>query len=205
MNRLLTIFRDKRFRYGTMSTAMMVLAVLLFGLVNLVAGGFNRTWDLTRDRFFTLSSQTQTFLDNLQYDVNIFYIAQTGDDMPMIARLLEEIDRGSSRINYEVRDPMINPMFVNQFAAGNEGIPLHSVIVESGGRHQVITFMDMFSVTVDPQWGGITGIHAINIEREVVTAIHVVTQGVPAVVYHERQWRTASKRRLCAFLAEQRL
>ncbi|MCL2603309.1 MAG: GldG family protein [Defluviitaleaceae bacterium] len=179
----LKILREKRFRYGTFSTAMMLFAVVLFVLVNLVAGEFDRTWDLTDEQLFTLSPQSHRFLETLNQDVTITLIAPTGTEDPLLTALLEEYASANARISVGSRDPLISPGFVQQFSAELDGaMPNQSIIVQSGTQHRVIT-PDMMVTLQHNQWGHPIGIASVNFERQITTSIHTVTQGEVATVY----------------------
>ena len=178
------LFGDKRFRYGTFSTAMMLFAVVIFVLVNLLASEFNRTYDLTREQLFTLTNQSINFLQNLDREVHITYISRTGNENGIIINLFEEYMSANSLITVETRDPAINPMLVHELAAraGEDGLLEHSVVVESGGRITVVSPR----VMIIEEWNWQTGRPepvAFNFEAEITRAIHFVSQGDPPVVY----------------------
>jgi len=179
--------KNKRFRYGTFSTAMMLVAIVLFIVVNLFATEFNRSFDLTAEQIFTLTPQTRNFLDNLDTDVTLTFINPTGganDQLtPIIAQLLEEYAAASRHITIEHRDPMINPAFVHQLSqrAGlEEGMPTGSVVVESGNRIRAVLPMDMIEVGFQQ---GQPFIRRYNFEPAITRAINHVTQGEPTAVY----------------------
>jgi len=176
--------KDKRFRYGTLSTVMMIIAVVIFVLVTLVAEEFNRSWDLTSEQLFTLSPQSERFLQDLETDVTLYYVVRTGAEELQVTRLLTEYAAASSHISIETRDPMINPTFVHQFATGMEGgIPEGSVIVRSERGFRVVTPRDMETVVFNPQlWRNVT--ESIDTERAITQAIHSLTLGDPPVIYY---------------------
>jgi len=179
----LSLFKDKRFRYGTMSTAMMIFAVVIFVMVNVLANEFNESWDLTAEQLYTLTSQSHRFLDDLEMDVTLYYVQRTGNESHLISQLFMEYEAASPRITTEVRDPMINPTFVHRFTVGLDGgIPDGSVIVESAQGFRVITPMDMQVIERSQQTGQwmLTGISA---EREITSAIHSLTLGDPTAIY----------------------
>jgi len=165
---------------------MMLFAVVAFVLVNLVAGEFNRFRDLTAEEIFTLSSQSRDFLRELDRDVFITFVAQTGQEHPIIRQLLDEYSAATSHIRVEQRDPMLNPALIHQLAerASIEGgIPPHSVVVESGGVIRVIFLRDMEQRELVNMWGQ-TRVVSFNFEREITRAIQFVTQGEPTIVYY---------------------
>ncbi|MCL2286650.1 MAG: GldG family protein [Firmicutes bacterium] len=181
--------KEKRFRYGTFSTAMMLFAVILFILINLVADEFNRSFDLTPDGIFTLSWRTHDFLETLDQDVTITHVVSLGQGhhwTPIVTQLLEEYDSSSRHITVQERDPMISPALIHQFAeaAGlDEGIHDGSVVVQSGDRIRVLGLTDM--LIVDRDWmGRPTNIRSYSFEAEITRAIHYVTLGDPPIVYY---------------------
>jgi ABC-2 type transport system permease protein len=180
---MLAMFKEKRFRYGTFSTAMMLFAVVLFVLVNLLAGQFNRSWDLTNEQLFTLSQNSHDFLATLDQDITLTMVVPTGTEEPILAALLEEYANASPRITVAYRDPMVSPAFVQEFSTGLDGVmPNHSIIVQSGTDYRVITPDTLFTPRHN-QIGQIVGIASINFERQITTSIHAVIQGEIAVLY----------------------
>ena len=180
--------KDKRFRYGTFSTAMILVAIALFIFVNLIGGEFNRSFDLTQEQLFTLTRQSRDFLRDLDQDVTITFISPTGmgNEMvaPIVTQLMEEYAAASRHITIEHRDPMINPAFVHEMAhrAGMEqGIPNDSVIVQSATAVRVITPNDMF--TFDFHMGQAVGVRSFDFESQITRAINRVIQGTPPAVY----------------------
>ena len=186
---MLSMLKEKRFRYGTFSTVMMMFAIILFVFVNLIADEFNRSFDLTPEGIFTLSWRSHDFLETLEQDVTITHVVQLGRGhfyTPLIAQLLEEYSAASRHITIQDRDPMINPALIHQFseAAGMEdGILDGSVVVQSGDRIRVLELQDMLLVNRD-MFGRITGIRSYSFEAEITRAIHYVTLGDPPVIYY---------------------
>ena len=183
-------FKTKRFRYGTFSTAMMLFAVVIFVLVNLVAGEFNRSFDLTQDGIFTLSHRSHDFLQELDQGITITHITQLGqmgELSQIVAELLNEYEAASPHIAVQERDPSISPTLIHQFAQRadiDDGIPNGSVVVENDatGRLRVIRPGNMLTLGLN-QFGEVE-IRSYNFEAEITRAIHYVTQGATQVVYY---------------------
>ncbi|MCL2197738.1 MAG: GldG family protein [Defluviitaleaceae bacterium] len=189
------IFKDKRFRYGTFSTVMVLFAVVIFVLANLLAGEFDRNIDLTAQQIFTLTEQSRDFVEGLDRDVTLTLIAGVGQELPgglaemsrIISHLLTEYDAASSYIRIEQRDPLLNPALIHRFAAdaGIEGgISSHSVVVESADAIRVVQSYEMVDFDINPFTGQIMRITSYNIEREITRAIHHVSMGAATVVYY---------------------
>jgi len=181
---VLTKFKEKRFRYGTFSTAMMLVAVALFVMVNLVGEVFNHTWDMTGGYLITLSDPSHAFLAELDEEITLTMIAQTGTEDPRLAALLQEYAAASRYISTAQRDPLLSPAFLQAFDAGMGAgvIPDHSIIVQSAAQYRVITLDTMFSPRFNLA-GQVIGIASVNFERQITTAIYAVTRGEVATVY----------------------
>lgn len=185
----MNFLKDKRVRYGTFSTAMMLFAFVLFVLVNLIADEFNRSFDLTQDRIFSLTERSHNFLETLDRDVTITHIiplTTTSTFAPIVTQLLEEYAAASNHITVHTRDPLLNPTLIHQLASAanrTDGIPDGSVVVESGGRIRVLTLLDMLSFNLN-MWGQVSSVQSYNFESEITRAIHFVTQGDAPIVYY---------------------
>ena len=181
--------KEKRFRYGTFSTAMMLFAVILFVFVNLIADEFNHSFDMTRDGIYTLTDRSRDFLETVDTDVTITHITRMGQDdnwTMIVSQLLEEYEASNRHITVQVRDPNMNPALIHQMAEAAQlegGIPEGSVVVQSGNNIQVVTIADM--VIVDRNWmGQVTNIRSYSFEAAITRAIHGVTQSAPPVIYY---------------------
>jgi len=182
--KFLSLLKDKRFRYGTMSTAMMIIAIVIFVLVNLLADEFNQNWDLTAEQLYTLTPQSERFLETLDMDITLTYVTRTGGETHRIVQLFAEYSAASSRITTEQRDPTINPAFLHQFATDIEGgIPDGSVIVQSPYDFRVIHPRDMGTWARDQQTGQVFRA-SYEEESEITQAIHSLTLGEPRIIYH---------------------
>ena len=188
MNRWFASLKDKRFRYGTLSTVMILFAVGLFVLVNLVVGQFDVTADLTLDKTYSLSDDTLRFIKTLDKDVTIYALYRTGGEDLMFKQLLEEYAAASTHIKIEYRDPVLYPTFVEKYAAEHEvTIKDGSFIVESGGKSRVVPADALlkYQTDIDPAtWQQYVTSVDVELEPLVSNAINYVTLGVKPIVYH---------------------
>jgi len=183
MSRVIALLRDKKFRYGTLSTIMALFAVAIFVLVNLVAGQFNFTRDLTRDKMYSLSRFSIEYLRTLDQDITIYALFRTGQENLMLKQILEEYKAASPHISLEYRDPLLYPTFVEQFAAPGEQVATNSVIVQSASKHKIIPPGDMYSYALDYNTFQ-QRIVGIEFEPQISRAIQFVTLDEAPKVYH---------------------
>jgi len=177
-------FKDKRFRYGSFSTVMIVAAVALFVLVNIIVDQLNISYDLTRERIFSLSDGSVTIARELTENVTIYSLWPTGQENFMFQQLLEEYASHSNRITVQNRDPLLHPGFVEYFAEPDQAIANGSIIVVGPYRHRVIHAADLISTELD--WGSFPPqqrLVGFNIEPQVTNALNFVVRAESPVIY----------------------
>ena len=88
----------------TLVSSLIVLA--LVGVVNFMAVENDQEWDLTRDKVFSLSDQTQSILGRLDQDVQVYaFFSRQEAAYNMIAReVFERYQAVNPRFQYEIID-----------------------------------------------------------------------------------------------------
>ena len=118
--------------YGTVSAvSALVLLAALVG-INYVAVKKAKTWDLTRDKIFTLSDQTTGVLKGLKQDVKIqaFYAASEPEFGELKARL-DQYKAQTDKLSVDIVDPFKHPGQVKELNISQSG---PRVIVKSGAK-----------------------------------------------------------------------
>ena len=185
MSSIFASFKDKRLRYGTFSTLMMIVAVVIFLMINMVAGQTHIVRDMTADNMYSLSRHSRDFLRGLNTDVTIYALFSTGSEDMRISSMLDEYAAASSHIRVEYRDPVLHPAFVYQFVDFDESIALDSVIVvnDRTNKSRVVHNSDMFIMETD--WQTLSRYLArIDIEPAISRAIHFVTLDDAPTIYY---------------------
>jgi len=114
--------RAAHFGFFTALSALLLLVVL--GVANWAAVKRPRTWDLTKDRVFTLSPDTVATLRNLPREVKALAFYGAGDEAQgRVADLLRRYAAESPRFGFQLVDPYKSPELTKKHA-----------IVEGGPR-----------------------------------------------------------------------
>ena len=161
-------------------TVVFVAAVIV---INMIAGKIPSKYtqiDVRIQALFSIGDETKKALKELDKDVTIYQIAQTGYEDKNISSLLKRYKDESKHINVEVKDPVVNPKFVSDYT--NEQISSNSLIVESGERSKIINYSDMYESSLDYntysyQTTGFDG------EGQITSAIGYVTSENLPVLY----------------------
>jgi hypothetical protein len=178
-------FEGRRFSIGIFSTATVLAVIACFAVINLLFSGFNWSFDMTRDRMFSISDQTRRLLDGLDEPVTIYTLFRQGDDrfdiQFQVQEMLNQYSSASRHISVVNRDPYIYLGFVSQFDTAGTGIEPNSIIIESGRRFRVIHAQELIGFRIDQATMEI--IPEFDLEPRVTNAIVFVTQEAELIAY----------------------
>lgn len=179
--KVINSFKDKKFKYGGYATMMTAFVLAILVVVNLVVGQIPFKLDLTENHMFSLSDQTESVLKNLDQDIEIIGMYQSGQENIMLDEILQKYRRGSKHISITYIDPVKNPTFSSQYTKDGTSLGEGSYIVESGDKYKVIDYMDLFNINSD-QYGQ-SQIESLAVEQRVTSAIQYVTADELPTVY----------------------
>jgi len=144
-----SLFSSKKFRHGGFSVMMIAAVIVIVALLNVVISTMDSMWglsyDLSSNKMYTISAQSKKVLSEVDEDVKIYALMQSGSESHTIEKLLDNYRKEApDYIDITVVDPVQNPTFANQFT--NETLSVNSVIVTNGdgSRYRVIDQYDMY-------------------------------------------------------------
>lgn len=113
-------------------TAVYVLIVLgVVGVLNFLANRYNKTYDATASKQFTLSDQTVKIAKNLKQDVNISYWDQP-TQFQSARDLLDRYKNLSSKIDVQYQDVEKNRTKAIAAGVSRRG----AVLIDAGNKHE---------------------------------------------------------------------
>ncbi|MGF1478214.1 MAG: GldG family protein [Cyanophyceae cyanobacterium] len=117
---------------GTNAVIATSAVLLILGLLNFLAVRYAERIDLTENRLFTLSPQSQEIVQNLPQPLKVWVFTPT----PSAAdrELLENYRRWSDRFEFEVVDPQVNIALAERFQVQSLG----DVYLEYGDKNQLV-------------------------------------------------------------------
>jgi len=113
--------KRKKIFYGV---NLVVLIIVVLGLVvtaNYVSSDYYERWDLTANRQFTLSNETNKVLNRLQHKLKITAFFQEGTSAK-INDLLADYSYLNKNIQYEVIDPDKEPTIAKNYGINTNGV-----------------------------------------------------------------------------------
>ena len=172
--------KTRKFKVGSIATAITVMVVAIVIVLNLVVGKltdkFSLSLDLTQNKIFSLTQESIDFIKKLDKDVEIILLSdedtfvQSSEYFAQANSVLKKYDLNSDKIKLTYVDTVKNPAFLQEYQ--NENLTENSIIVKSGNKHKVITVQDIFDIEQSYYGSMITGSKA---EQELTSAILYVT------------------------------
>ncbi len=151
---------------------VVVCVLVLNSLVSIISDKHSLTIDLTRDKVYKFSEQTNEVMKNLDKDVKAYALIDENTQSEYIDYIKEYFDKYialSDNFTVEYVNPYENPAFMQKYNDGDNQASIGSVIIECGDNYKVITFEQLY------QQNSYSGTVQIDMEKKVTDAIMLVT------------------------------
>ena len=129
----------KALKNGSYSVVLSVIFVVIIVVVNLIVDAFPSTYtelDVSDQKLFSIGDQTKDFLKELDKDVTIYQIVESGSEDEAVSKLLKKYEEASDHIKVETKDPVVNPKFTSEYT--DEEVSSNSLIIVCGDRSKVV-------------------------------------------------------------------
>src|ERR1043165_4552884 len=100
--------RARQTKYAAYATVYILVVVTIAIVANVLANRYNRSWDSTANKRYTLPDQTAKIVRELKQDVHIQYFNKTGG-FEEARDLLDRYGNLSSRLQVQYLDPDRDP------------------------------------------------------------------------------------------------
>lgn len=177
-------FNKRAFRKDSYSAAMSVVVIAIVVVLNLIVGQIPSKYtefDISTGKLYTIGDETKKVLKNLDEDITIHYIVQSGNEDSTVEKLLNQYQENSSKIKVEKVDPVTSPNYTSQFT--EDQVSENSLIVSSSKRNKVIDYGSMYESEMDysTYQSKTTGFDG---EGQLTSAIdYVLSDELPVVYY----------------------
>ena len=173
----------KTLKNGSYSVVLSVIFVVIIVVVNLIVDAFPSTYteiDVSDQQLFSIGDQTKDFLKELDKDVTIYQIAQSGSEDEVVSKLLQKYEEASDHIKVETKDPVVNPKFTSEYT--DEEVSSNSLIVVCGDRSKVVDYNNIYESSMDYTTYSYTT-SGFDGEGQITSAISYVTSDNLPVLY----------------------
>ncbi len=129
-------------RYAAYVTVYIVVVVAILVVANFLANRYNKSFDSTANKRYSLSDQTKKIIGDLKQDLNITYFDQTSG-FQSAKDLLDRYTNVSPKVHVRYVDVLKNPQLTRAYGIKNLG----TAVVEIGQKHEEAQSMTEEGVT----------------------------------------------------------
>ncbi|MBE5804059.1 MAG: hypothetical protein E7316_06050 [Clostridiales bacterium] len=185
----LSILKNPRFRYGSLSTLILCLLLAALIGVNFIFGTLEKKngWrvDYSFNGITTTGGITQQILDQLPHPVHIYALFPKGQEDGPLMELLDRYAAASDLVSWEQTDIALNPGLLTRYQSDTSetAVSNDSLIVtcEATGRWKVLAPGDFVSLSLDYEAGTFTSA-GYTYESRITSAINYVTRSeIPCI------------------------
>lgn len=182
-------FRIARRMRAINRLVQIFLGICLILALNYLASRYFQRFDLTQNRQFSLSAESQAYLEQLQAPIDVIVTIAPGSDVPELKRIRRDLDK--LLLEYEVTSMREGQAFVRvefvdalrQRKRTRELVQRYNIerdnviIVAANDRTRLIELPELYEAQ-EGQW------HSFRGERILTSAILEVSGGESPVLYH---------------------
>lgn len=140
----------KSLKNGSYSMAVTAIVIAVLVVVNLIVGQIPEKYtqvDVSTQKLYTISNETVSYLKNLDTDITIYHIVQSGNEDSILEKMLTKYKEESKYITVEKKDPVLYPNFTSQYTS--DDVSDNNLIVVAGDKSKVINYSDLYETQVD--------------------------------------------------------
>ncbi len=123
--------KARQSKYAAYATLYIIIFIAILVVVNFLANRYNKSYDTTSNKRFSLSDQTLKILHDLKNDVNITYFDRP-TAFPGAKDLLDRYSNASPKVHVKYVDLYKNPGLARAAGVSREG----AAMVDIGAKHE---------------------------------------------------------------------
>jgi ABC-type uncharacterized transport system involved in gliding motility auxiliary subunit len=131
---IVAFFQRRNARYGTIATASVIVVLGILIAINYLSNRRNKRWDLTENKQYSLSEQSNKLLASLTAPAK-FMVFDQGQSLDRFRPRLDAYKYGSSQVSVEYVDTDKEPLKTREYKVDTYG----TIIVEYMGRTERVT------------------------------------------------------------------
>ncbi len=123
--------KARQTKYTAYITVYLLVILAVLGVANFLANRYNKSYDATSNKQFSLSDQTVKAVKGLKNDVNATYFGET-TQFPQARDVLGRYANLSPKFKAQYIDPVKKPQLARAAGVRQEG----TIVVQTGGRKE---------------------------------------------------------------------
>jgi ABC-2 type transport system permease protein len=165
----------KKLKAGAYSSTMIVIVTVAAVFFNLMVSELPdsvKSIDMTSNKLYSITQDTEDFLAQLSEDITIYVLASESNHDTNVEKTLNKYQEISSHIKVEYKDPSVYPAFASGYS--DSSVSSGSLIVEGSKRSKVLDYNELYQTEFDynTYQSTVTG---YDVEGQVTSALSYVT------------------------------
>lgn len=137
-------------------------------------------FDISAAKLYSLTSSSKAVVGNIDKDVTIYWICQSGQESTVIEKLLNVYDSLSDKLTVVKKNPDTYPTFASEYT--DEKVTNNSLIVVSGDKSRYISYESMYKTDASSYYTTGSASQSFDGESLITTAVdYVVSEDLPQV------------------------
>ena len=140
----------KSLKNGSYSMGITAIVIAVLVVINLIVGQIPEKYtqvDVSTQKLYTISDTTVKYIKDMNTDVTIYHIVQSGKEDSVLEKMLTRYEEESKHIKVEKKDPVLYPNFTSQYTS--DDVADNSLIVVAGEKSKVISYSDLYETEMD--------------------------------------------------------
>lgn len=140
----------KSLKNGSYSMGITAIVIAVLVVINLIVGQIPEKYtqvDVSTQKLYTISDTTEKYLKDMNTDVTIYHIVQSGKEDSVLEKMLTRYEEESKHIKVEKKDPVLYPNFTSQYTS--DDVADNSLIVVAGEKSKVISYSELYETEMD--------------------------------------------------------
>ena len=173
----------KILKNGSYSMAYTLILIAVVVVINLIVAEIPEKYtqiDVSSQKLYTISDDTLEFLDELDQDITIYHMVQSGQEDDILQKMLTRYEEASKHIKVEAKDPVLYPNFASQYTDIQPAD--NSLIIVNGNKSKVVDYNSLYEAEYD-YYTGSSSTTGFDGEGQIDSAIAYVTSDNIPVIY----------------------
>lgn len=172
----------KNISMSAYSSTVVVISAALVVLLNVLVlelPSKYTAFDVTTNKLYSLTNETQAMVKALDEDINIYVLVNEEQADELLDATLNTYEDLNAHIKVDYVDPAVNPKFFTQYTS--DSVTYNSIIVEGSRRSKVIDYSNIYESEIDysTYTSAVTGYDG---EGQLTSAIsYVTTDDMPKI------------------------
>ena len=162
--------------------SVVFIAVVVF--INLIVTKADITGDLSANKVYSLTKDTEKYLKKLENDIVIYYVSDPQEINDNVYELVKKYEEKSKSVKVILKDPVVYPTFLDQYTDEEETASNSVVVVNKNDetKFKYIAYSSLVKTEVNYQTytQEMTG---VDVEGQITSAINYVTAEASMKMY----------------------